>query len=555
MAATILALATAPARAEVKPNGLFGDGAVLQQKIAVPVWGAARDGEKVTVKFQGQNVSTVAKDGRWLVKLKPLKAGGPFAMTIIGDNTITITNVLVGEVWLCSGQSNMGFKLYRAENAQGAMAAAADSQLRLYAVPHAAVDSPLIDVAGTWAASSPVVTSNFSAVAYFFGKHLRAALQVPVGLIESSVGGVPAEAFVAHATLENDPELEKILELQAQRVKEFNPLKAAADHREELVKYQMAVKNAEVEGKTPPVAPKPMDNPAHSSKRPSSLYNAMIAPLQPFALAGVIWYQGESNAGRAEQYKKLFSALIQNWREGWGQGSFPFLFVQIAPYNGTRQEIRDAQLWTWQHVPRTAMVGTLDVGEEKNIHPLKKEPVGARLALAARAIAYGEKVEYSGPVFDRMKIKGNQAEISFTHLGSGLMAAQPPGSTGNLPVPRGDPPRGMGKPAQHVLGVCGQGDVPSLPSGQWPDGTGGSPVPPISTSEFGLKGFSVAAADGNFVPANAIIKGDKVFVSAEAVSKPVAVRYGWAKVPDANLFNREGLPATPFHTDEKYIDP
>lgn len=491
LAVVFLALTAPDARAEVKPNGLFGNGAVLQQKLAVPVWGAARDGEKVMVTFQGQKVSTVAKDGRWLVKLKPLKPGGPFTLTITGDNTITFTNVLVGEVWLCSGQSNMGFKLYRAENAPAAIAAADDSQLRLYAVPHADVDSPLTDVAGTWAATSPTTASNFSAVAYFFGKHLRAALQVPVGLIESSVGGVPAEAFVMHATLENDPELEKILELQAQRVKDFDPLKVTADHKEALAKYQMAVTNAEAEGKTPPIAPKPMDNPAHSSKRPSSLYNAMIAPLQPFALAGVIWYQGESNAGRAEQYKKLFPALIQNWREAWGQGSFPFLFVQIAPYNGTRQEIRDAQFWTWQHVPRTAMVGTMDVGEEKNIHPLKKEPVGARLALAARAIAYGEKVEYSGPVFDRMKIKGNQAEISFTHIGGGLMA----------------------------------------------------------TDE--VKGFLIAGADTNFVPANATIKGDKVLVSAASVAQPVAVRYGWAKTPAVNLFNREGLPTTPFHTDEK----
>lgn len=475
-------------QAEVKPNGLFGDGAVLQQKIKVPVWGTARDGEKVSVKFQGQEVVTVAKDGRWSVTLKPLKAGGPFAMTITGDNTITFTNVLVGEVWLCSGQSNMGFKLNRAENAADAIAAASDSQLRLYSVPHEAMDVPQTDVAGKWDESAPNTAANFSAVAYFFGKHLRETLRVPIGLIDSSVGGTPAEAWVSRDTLERDPELKKILELQAERVKNFDPAKAKAEHEAGLARYRQAVTKANAEDKTPPAAPLYIDDPTRSSKRPASLYNAMIAPLQPFAIAGAIWYQGESNAGRADQYKTLFPALIQSWRAQWGE--FPFLFVQIAPYQGTRHEIRDAQLWTWQHVPRTAMVGTLDIGEAKNIHPVKKEPVGERLALAARAVAYGEQVEFSGPVFAGMKIKGNRVEIQFTHAQSGLMA------------------------------------------------TGGA-----------LKGFTVAGADGKFVPAEAVIQGEHVVVSAAAVAKPVAVRYGWEKVPDVNLFNREGLPACPFRTD------
>jgi sialate O-acetylesterase len=217
----------------------------------------------------------------------------------------------------------------------------------------------------------------------------------------------------------------------------------------------------------------------------------MIAPLQPFAIAGVIWYQGESNSGRAAEYRKLFPAMIRNWREAWGEGGFPFLFVQIAPQQRMTPEIRDAQLFTWQHVPRTAMAVITDVGNETDIHPTQKEPVGARLALAARAIAYGEKVEYSGPVYSSMRIRGNRAILSFTHTDGGLIAK------------------------------------------------GGE-----------LRGFTIAGADGNFASATARIEGKKIVVESVAVPAPVAVRYGWAATPDVNLFNKEGLPATPFRTDD-----
>jgi sialate O-acetylesterase len=450
---TLLSLATAAVRAEVKPNGLFCDGAVLQQEIRVPVWGTARDGEKVTVKFQGQKVSTVARGGRWLVKLKPLKAGGPFTLTITGDNTITLTNVLVGEVWLCSGQSNMGFSLAGAENAAEAIGAASDPQLRLFTVPREPAESPQTDVAGTWTESTPDTAAKFSAVAYFFGRDLRRARKVPVGLINSSVGGTPAEAWTSRAAVAAVPELKQLLELP------------------------------------------PPNSPAPKSKRPKApgcLYNGMIAPLQPYALAGAIWYQGEANSGRAAQYQKLFPTMIRNWRKAWGQDNFPFLFVQIAPHEKMSPEIREAQLMTWKKVADTALIVTADVGDAKDIHPGKKEPVGARLALAARAVAYGEKIEYSGPAFTSMKVKGNRAVLSFTHTGSGLMA-----------------------------------------------------------KEGELKGFTLAGADGNFLHANATIDGAKVVVSSSSVTKPVAVRYGWENVPDVNLFNREGLPASPFRTDQK----
>jgi sialate O-acetylesterase len=488
----MLAGAGAAARAEVKPNSLFSDGAVLQRGIAVPVWGTGKDGERVTVKIQDQTTTTAVRDGRWLVRLKPMKAGGPFAMTITGDNTITISNLLVGEVWVCSGQSNMAFPLSRAANAAEATAAASDAQLRLFTVPRRATDTPETDAPDSWKESTPETATNFSAVAWFFGRELRRTLNVPVGLINSSVGGTPAEAWTSRTTLENDPELKQILEEHARKAKAYDPAAAAAQYKRALEKHKQAAAATRAAGKQPPQAPRAPADPSRTMTRPCGLYNAMIAPLQPYAIAGAIWYQGEANTGRAAQYQKLFPAMIQNWRQAWGQGNFPFLFVQIAPHERMTPEIREAQLLSWQKVPHTAMAVITDIGNETDIHPTKKEPVGARLALAARAVAYGEKIEYSGPVYASVKVKGSRAVLSFKHVGSGLLAK---------------------------------------------DGE--------------LKGFTVAGADGNFVAAQAAIEGNKVIVSSPSVEKPVAVRYGWSNTPDVNLFNKEGLPATPFRTDVK----
>jgi sialate O-acetylesterase len=482
---------TSPAlRAEVRPNSLFSDGVVLQRGGSVPVWGMASDDEKVTVSFQGQTVSTTAQDGRWVVKLKHLKAGGPFTLTITGNNSIVITNVLVGEVWLCSGQSNMAFPLSRADNAQEAIAAAGDPELRLYTVPHGATNSPLTDAPSAWKECTPETAAPFSAVAYFFGRDLRRALKVPVGLIHSSVGGTPAEAWTSHQTLENDPALKGILESYAEKMKTYDSAAAAEQHQKALARHKDALAKAKAEGKKAPAAPRAPADPSRSSSRPSGLYNAMIAPLEPFAIAGVIWYQGEANANRATEYQTLFPAMIRNWREAWGQGDFPFLFVQIAPHQNMTPEIREAQLVSWQKVPRTAMAVITDIGNETDIHPTKKEPLGDRLALAARAIAYGQKLEYSGPVYRSMKVKSNQVILSFTHVDGGLVAK---------------------------------------------DGE--------------LKGFTVAGADRNFTSATAKIEGKNVIVESPSVTAPTAVRYGWSSTPDVNLFNQQGLPATPFRTD------
>ena len=428
-------IAISAVSAAVKPNGLISDNAVLQQGIKLPIWGTADEGEKVTVQFQCQKVSTTAHNGFWMVHLKPLKAGGPYTMKI---NDLEIKNLLVGEVWVCSGQSNMAFQMSRVENAEAEIKAANDPMLRLYTVPRA---QKLQELPPGWNEANPDSVPGFSAVAYFFGKHLRESLKVPVGLINTSVGGTAAEAWTSRPVLKS------------------------------------------ISGFLSP-------------SRPAYLYNGMIAPLLPYAIKGAIWYQGEANAPRAYQYQVLLSTMIWNWREAWGQeDDFPFLIVQLAPYGkagmpGSWPELREAQLKVTQTVPKTGMAVITDIGEELNIHPVKKEPVGSRLALAARAIAYGEAIEYSGPIYRSMKADGGKIVLSFSNVGGGLVAKDGP-----------------------------------------------------------LTGFTIAGEDRNFVPAQAEIVGDTVVVSSPDVSKPIAVRYGWSDWMVVNLFNQADLPATPFRTD------
>ena len=479
------------ALAEVTPNPLFSDNSVLQQGKRVPVWGKASEGERVSVEFAGQKVQTVAKDGRWMLWLEPLKASSaPQTMTIAGQNTITVKNVLVGEVWVCSGQSNMQWMLQRASNGPETVAAAGDPQLRLLTIPPKAVDEPQTEAKVEWKECNSVTAAPFSAVGYFFGRDLRKALHVPVGLISSNWGGTPAEAWTDRKTLESTPVLNGILEAQARAEATFDPVKLEAQNKEIIAKYQAEVEKAKAEGKPKPSGPRLNLAPKVNHRRPCGLFNGMIAPLQPYAFQGVIWYQGENNSGAAKLYQTLFPAMIGNWRATWKQGEFPFLFVQIAPHKNMTPEIREAQLLTFQNVPKTAMAVITDLGNAEDIHPTQKEPVGGRLALAARALAYGESVEFSGPVFDKLKIEQNRAVLSFKHLGSGLLAKDGP-----------------------------------------------------------LKGFTVAGADGKFVDAKAEIRSGGVVVSSEQVPVPVAVRYGWANVPDVNLYNKEGLPASPFRTD------
>jgi sialate O-acetylesterase len=478
--------------AEVKLPALFSDHAILQCGQPVPVWGTAEPGEEVTVSLASQTASTKADaDGRWKVSLKPLKEAENLTLTVKGKNALTVNDVAVGEVWLASGQSNMAYRLTNDASAAATIAASADPQLRFFTVGGNTSDTPLAEVPGKWLAADAQNSGGFSAVAYYFARELRKALKVPVGVLHSSVGGTPAEAWTSRVGLESNPELKAIYEAQEAAIKGWPAALERYQQNEAkaLEKWQADSEKAKAEGKPAPRKPAPPGDPTKGTGRPSGLYNAMIAPLEPYAIRGAIWYQGEANSGRAKQYRTLFPAMIADWRKAWAQGEFPFFFVQIAPHQGMSPEIREAQLLTTQTVPHTAMAVITDWGEATDIHPKHKEPVGTRLALAARAQVYGEKIEDSGPTFDSLKIDGGKAVLKFKHA-AGLTAK---------------------------------------------DGE--------------LKGFTVAGEDKNFVPAKAEIKGETVIVSAEGVAKPVAVRYGWANVPEVNLYNAAGLPASPFRTD------
>jgi sialate O-acetylesterase len=492
VAAGLLGLHAA-AHAAVKPNALIGDNMVLQQGIKAPIFGTADDGEEITVSIDNQKQTTTAKDGKWRVDLAPLKAGGPHELTIAGKgNTIRVKNVLVGEVWICSGQSNMEMALASTADGPKAVANSENPKIRLFVVPRVGAAVPQADVTGEWKECGPKTVGGFSAVAYYFGRDLNKALDVPVGLIETNWGGTVCEAWTSRPALTAVPELKYLGDKAGKETKA-----ALDDYLKALDKYREQVAKAGDEDNELPAPPQPpsVKNP---NAFPSSLYNGMIAPLVPYAIKGAIWYQGESNAGRAYEYRTLFPAMIKDWRGRWQQGDFPFLFVQLAPFASNKEpnglqwaELREAQLLTSKNVSATAEAVITDVGDEKDIHPKQKEPVGARLALAAEALAYGKKVEYSGPVYEGLKVEGNKAILSFTHTGGGLV--------------------GKGGP---------------------------------------LQGFTIAGADNKFVKAEAEIRDDHIEVSSKDVDKPVAVRFGWVNFPVVNLFNKEGLPATPFRTDE-----
>ncbi|SHN36844.1 sialate O-acetylesterase [Chitinophaga sp. CF418] len=445
------------ADATVVPNSLFSDHMILQKGVAVPVWGHANDGEKVTVRFNGQEVSTVAKGGKWMVKLAPLPyITTPKEMTIMGENKVSIKDILVGEVWLCSGQSNMERQLGPRPPQQPITDwekerdAANFPMIREYYVPLKYAPEKVEDVHEKWTVCSPKTVSDFSAVGYFFARDLYKRINVPIGIIFSAFGGTPAEDWTSKAALEGNPELT------------------------ELVKNYDKV----VEGYRPP------------GKLMNGLYNGMIYPLIPYAIKGVAWYQGEANNGNPKQYQVILPNMIRNWRTDFGQGDFPFLIVQIAPYKDMTPEIREAQLKVTQKVKNTALIVTTDCGDANDIHPSRKQPVGARLALAASGLVYHRKIEYSGPALKTYRVNKDSATLTFDHTAKGLHA-------------------GNGK----------------------------------------LSGFTIAGGDKKFVPAVAVIRGDKVIVSSPAVSKPVAVRYGWANVPECNLYNSADLPASPFRTD------
>lgn len=636
-AALAAGLATPPARADVRPHPLFTDNAVLQQGTDIPVWGWADTNEPVTVSIGGSTATTVARDGKWMVRLRPIAEPGPHTLTISGKNTLVAQNVIVGEVWLCGGQSNMERQLGPRDGQklivdwEKEAAGATYPQIRHFLVTQARALAPQTTVTGRWVVCSPATVKDFSAVGYFFGRQLHKARKVPVGLIHSSWGGTPAEAWMSGTALRRRSDFADALSDLA--LLNSRPAEAADLYRKSLEAWfrdydpgsnegmdfsaanvdttkwkpvnlpgaweetglpdfdgvvwfrtefdlpenwqgealemhlgaiddldttwingfelgstsgwttprvyrvpaqllrpgrnTIAVRVLDTGGgggpwggadtmRIQPVKPAPQAlslagpwwrkasvnlnavqrrPPADfttTPAAPTALYNAMIAPLLPYPIRGVIFYQGEANNDRAAQYRTLFPDLIADWRRAWGREDMPFLFVQIAPFKAMSPELREAQLLTWQSTAHTAMVVTTDCGDAEDIHPADKAPVGARLALAARAIAYGEKVDYSGPVFEKISFDHDRTWLTFTHRDGGL--------------------------------ACADGGTQ-------------------------LKGFTVAGKDGVFHPALAGIKGERVLVWSEKVREPVAVRYGWANVPEGNLINRSGLPASPFRTD------
>lgn len=490
--------------AELRPNPLFCNHAVLQQGAPVPIWGTADEGEVVEVRFRGHQVSTTTKDGKWRVQLPAMRAGGPDTMTIQGENTIRLKDVLVGEVWICSGQSNMERQLgLRAgqqpiDNYEAEAARANYPRIREFQVARATSDTRLAEVSGAWKVCDPESVLDFSAVGYFFASELFQAIDTPIGIIHTTLGGTPVQAWTSQ-----EVQARYFPGTLAEQIKaiETYPARLAAYQAAEprlLEQWRQAYLAAEQAGEKKPKRPRPPENPATSKNRPAALFNGMIYPLIPYAFKGVIWYQGESNSGIPEalSYNQRFSAMIDSWRAEWGLHNFPFLFVQIAPHNWMNPEIREAQLQTLQTVTNTAMAVITDAGDPGDIHPTNKRPVGERLALAARALAYGEAITYSGPLYQSMRIEGNEAILTFTHCGSGLLA-------------KGGP----------------------------------------------LKGFTLSADGKSFLEAAARIEGDTVVVSSPEVAHPIAVRYGWKKIPEVNLYNREGLPASPFRTDAPIIKP
>jgi sialate O-acetylesterase len=486
-------LLTSCVYAEVVLPAVLTDHMVIQRGLPVHIWGKAAPGEAVSVMFRG-NTRTATADsiGLWSVYLPPVPAGGPHEITVKGANTITLRDVLAGDVWIASGQSNMEMALKSVDSAPAEIAAANFPQIRLFHVKNRVSSYPLEDVeAPAWTQCTPETAAGFSAVAYFFGRNLHEKIGVPIGLIESAWGGTPADAWTSLRAISADASLMPVFAEWARM--NDGAVVSKARREKQLNEWQEAVERAKAAGTPAPEFPWAGNDSGEWS--PAGLYNALIAPLTRFPIRGAIWYQGESNASsaRAPLYAHLFQTMIQDWRRAWGQGNLPFLFVQLANFKASADakwpELREAQFQTLG-LANTGMAVTIDIGNAKDIHPKNKQDVGLRLALAARAIAHGEKIEYSGPLFRQAMPEGGSLRVWFDHASA-------------LSATAGDP-----------------------------------------------KGFEVAGADRKFVAAEAKIEGATVLVSSPSVAAPMYVRYGWADNPECNLYNAEGLPASPFRSGE-----
>ncbi len=444
----------------MKVPALFTSHMVLQRDQKDKVWGWAEKGEEVTVSINGQTKkATAGDDGKWMVELDPLPAGGPHTLTIEGKNKITLDDVLVGEVWICSGQSNMEWPIAVTNDPDLERLSANYPQIRLISVPHVGTQEPKDDFKGQWSVCTPETVNGFSAVGYLFGRQLHTTLGVPVGLIHDSWGGSSCETWVNKDVMKADGKYSELIERWNGKEKEGD------------------------------------------NQQPGNLYNGMLKPVIGYGIRGAIWYQGETNAGRAYQYRELFPLMIKNWRDEWKQGDFPFYFVQLADFMGEKSEpadsawaeLREAQTLTMSKLPNTGQAVIIDIGEAQDIHPRDKQNVAKRLARWALAKTYGVNVPYQSPTYKSMEKKDGKIVLTFDNVNQGLRAH----------------------------------DVAEL------------------------RGFAISGDDKKFVWAKAKVVGkDQVEVSAEGVSDPVAVRYAWADNPVCNLYDRNGLPATPFRTDD-----
>ena len=490
---------TALAPAQVKPSALFTDHAVLQTGMPVPVWGTATPGEKVAVTLEGQTkTATADANGKWTVRLTKLKPGGPFEMTIAGkkpgETPIVVKDVLVGEVWLGSGQSNMQFYVsnkgpghapYGLLDEDKEIAAANYPQVRMFTVKMATTIDPQTDAVGEWQVCTPQNVPNFSAVGYLFARDLNQALKLPVGIVLSAFGASTAEAWIPRDTLAADPQLKPMLDKFDAREAYFKDHPAATD---------TDAPPAPATINSRPGRPGPLRDPARDQHQPTVLFNAMINPILPYAIRGAIWYQGESVVGGpagVQLYGHVMDTLVTEWRKLWGEGNFPFYVVQLPGQQNVSNNplIREQQAKILS-LPNTGLAVVLDTSEAKNVHPKNKEPLGDRLTKIALANAYGQKIEFSGPVYQSMKVEGSTIRVKFSHA-AGLTAKDGP-----------------------------------------------------------LTWFQVAGADQKFVDADAKIDGDSIVVSSAKIPAPIAVRYAWDNYPNtANLYNAAGLQAAPFRTD------
>jgi sialate O-acetylesterase len=480
-------------RADVRLPAILSDNMALQQQADVSFWGWASPGEKIVVEPSWDKTEIHAEanpEGRWTCRLNTPKASGPYTVTIKGNNTLTIKNVMIGEVWLASGQSNMAMTLDRctgsAYGAEEDIANSANQSIRFFKVGAKASDELLDDVWGKWVECGPETVKHFSAAGYYFAREINSQTGYPVGIICSAFGGTPAQAWTRIEYIEQDDTLNPMIEVYNRR----------------LYDWERACFQAEKENNPKPEQP-PQTLPQH---KPASLYNAMIAPVKNVRIKGVIWYQGENNVDTAYLYRDLFPTMIKNWRCDFNNYDMPFYFVQLAnftkespeedikPYRGQPRggywpELREAQFMT-NALENTGMAVAIDIGETNDIHPKNKKAVGQRLALWALANDYGKQIEYSGPLYEGYQIEGDKIRLFFDHA------------------------RGL------------------------------------TFKEGKTAGFAIAGPDKKFVWADAKIEDSTVLVYNADVNEPVAVRYAWDADPDSSLYNQAGLPASPFRTDD-----